>query len=91
MPVGSSARMIFGIRDDGARDGDELLLSARELAGIQVLLADDVEPIEDVADHAVAIGFLDVAVRQRHVEVLVHRQVIEQVIALEHEADVLLV
>ena len=79
------------VGDDRARDGDELLLAAGELVRIEVLLADDVEAIEDVADHAVALGLLDVAIRQRHVEVLVHRQMIEQVIALEHEADVLLV
>ena len=58
--------------------------------GIQVLLADDLEPVEHVADQALALGLLHVAVGERHVEVLVDRQVVEQVVALEDEADVLL-
>src|SRR5947207_531467 len=49
------------VRDDGPRDGDQLLLAARELIGIEVLLADDRELVEDVADHALAFGLLDVA------------------------------
>ena len=43
------------------------------------------------ADHALAILPADVAIRERNLQVLVHRQVVEQVIALKHEADVLLV
>jgi hypothetical protein len=81
----------FGARDDGARDGDELLLSAGQLVRIQVLLADDCELVEDVAHHAFPLRLLDVAVRERDVEVFVDREVIEQVVALKHEADVLLV
>ena len=79
------------VRDHRARHGDELLLAARELVRIEILLADDRELVEDVADHALALGLLDVAIRERDVEVLVDGEVIEQVIALEHEADVLLV
>src|ERR1043166_7956633 len=39
------------IGDHGARDGDELLLSARQLVGIEILLPDDRELVEDVAHH----------------------------------------
>ena len=78
------------IGDHGAGDRHQLLLSAGELVRIEVLLADDVEAVEDVADHALALGALDVAVGERQVDVLVDGQVVEQVIALEHEADVLL-
>ena len=77
-----------GLRDERARDADQLLLAARELRRVQILLADDLEPVEDVAHHAVALLPLHVAVGERHVEVLVDREVVEQVIALEHEADV---
>src|SRR5664280_1169512 len=38
-----------------------------------------------------ALGALDVPVRQRNVQVLVDRQVVDQVVALEDEADILLV
>ena len=76
------------LRDERARHAHQLLLAAGELRGIQVLLPDDLEPVEHVAHHAVALLPLHVAVRQRHVEVLVHGQVIDQVVALEDEADV---
>ena len=49
------------------------------------------EAVERVAHQAGAFGRLDIPVGQRNVEVLVDRQVVDQVIALEHEADVLLV
>src|SRR5438045_607773 len=78
-------------RTCGARDADELLLSARQLVRIQVLLADDLEAVEDVGHHALTILAAHVTVRERNLQVLVHRQVVEQVIALKHEADVLLV
>ena len=78
------------LRDERARDGDQLLLSAGELRRVEVLLADDLEAVEHVADQAVALLLLDVAIGERHVEVFVHRQVVQQVIGLEHEADVLL-
>jgi len=69
----------------------EWRLPPGQLVRVEVLLSDDREPVEDVAHHALALRFLDVAVGERNVEVLVDREVIEQVIALEHEPDVLLV
>ncbi len=77
-----------GLGDHGARDADELLLAAGELAGIEILLAHDAEAVERVADQALALGRLDVAVGERQVEVLVDREVVDQVVALEDEADV---
>src|SRR5581483_5113052 len=79
------------IRDHRARDAHELLLTARELIRIEILLADDLEAVEDVGHHALAIFSADIPIRERNLEVLVHRQVVEQVIALEYEPDVLLV
>ena len=79
------------IRDDRARDAHELLLAAGELIGIEVFFSDDLESIQDVGHHALAILAADISVRERNLEVLVHRQVVEQVITLKHEADVLLV
>src|SRR5437764_4200726 len=80
-----------GFVDQCARHGHELLLAARELPGKEVLLRDDREAVERVGDERVALALLDVAVRQRHIEVLGHGEVVEQVILLEHEPDVLLV
>src|SRR5436190_1094474 len=74
-----------------ARHRDELLLAARELPRKEVLLRDDPKAVERVGDERVALALLDVAVRQRHIEVLRHREIVEQVVLLEHEPDVLLV
>ena len=81
----------LGVGDHRARHADQLLLAARQLARIQVLLPDNLKPVEDVGHHALPILAADVPVRERDLEILVHRQVVEQVIALEHEPDVLLV
>src|SRR5439155_19447056 len=66
-------------------------LAARELPREETLLGDNPEPVERVGDERVALTLLDVAVRQRHIEVLGHGEIVEQVVLLEHEADVLLV
>src|SRR5689334_12064253 len=79
----------LGIADDSTRHADQLLLSAGELVRIKVFLADDLEAVEDVGDHGGALLARYVAVRQGNVEILVDRQVVEQVVTLEDEADVL--
>ena len=79
----------FRTGDDGARNTDELLLSARELARIEILFPDDVETVERVGDHRGAFLFSDVPIGKRDVEILVNGQVIEQMILLKDEADLL--
>ena len=91
MPVGSSARIDLRAGDHGSGDADELLLTAGQLTRIEIFLADDLKAIEHVGDQRLAILPGDVAVRERHLEVLVDRQVVQQVVALEDEADVALV
>src|SRR5581483_787411 len=81
----------FGIRDHRARHRHQLLLSARKLTGVQIALAHDMESIQRVAHNRRALRPLHIAIRKRNVQILVHRQVVDQVIALEHEADILLV
>src|SRR5207249_1901869 len=81
----------LGIRDDRARHADQLLLAARELIRVEIFLADDLKAIEDVADHALPILAADIPVRERDLEVLVDREVVEQVVALKYEPYVLLV
>ena len=94
-PVEAAGRLIG---QDDARLGDDctgnrhlLLLATRELRRIEVLLADDLKPVENLSDARLAFLARYVAIRQRYVEVLVDRQVVEQVKLLEYEADVLLV
>jgi hypothetical protein len=79
------------IRDHRPGDADQLLLPAGELAGEQVLLAHDAEAVERVTDDRGPLGALDVSVGQRHIQILVDGQRIQQVEVLEHEADILLV
>ena len=49
------------------------------------------EAVQRVAHDRRALAALHVAIGERDIQVLIDRQVIDQVIALEHEADVLLV
>jgi hypothetical protein len=87
LPVGSSASRSEG-RATRARDADELLLAAGQLAGKEVAFAHDVEAVEQVAHAALALALGDVAVGKRHLEVFVNGEVVEQVVALENEAEV---
>src|SRR5215212_2429797 len=81
----------LGPVDDGAGDGDELLLAARHLVGEEVFLADDLELVEDVGDDGLRLRTLHVAVGERDFDVLLHGQAVDEVVALEDEADVALV
>src|SRR5439155_419017 len=63
----------------------------RQLAWIQIFLAYDVEPVERVGHQGGAFGLLHVAVRERDIEVLGDRQVVQQMIALENKADIALI
>ena len=82
----------LGLRDDRARDADQLLLAARQLVRVEILLARRSGTGRGCRRPCSARSLLlHVAVGQRDLEVLVDGQVVEQVIALEDEADVLLV
>ena len=78
----------FGAGDHGAGDADELLLTTGELVGVEVLFADDVEAVEGVGDDAFALGAFVIAVGERDLQVFVDGEVVEQVVALEDEAEV---
>src|SRR6476660_2213052 len=74
---------------DGARDPHQLLLAARQLRGIEILLADDVEAVEDIGDTRGALAPDDASIVERHAEILCDCQVVEQMVLLEHEPDLL--
>src|SRR5216683_3654597 len=78
----------LGILNHRAGHADELLLAAGKLIGEKVFLADNVEAVEDVADQADALLVRNVFVRKRDFEVLEDGEIVDQVIALEDEADV---
>ena len=74
--------------DHGSRHGDELLLAARKLAGVEVFLGDDVEPVERVGHNRLALRPLDVSVGEGDVQVFGDREIVEQVVLLKHEPDI---
>src|SRR5438552_58841 len=78
-------------RHKSPRDRDELLLAPGELRRVEVLLADDVEPVERFGHESGPLGGLDVLVGEREFQVLVDGQVVEQVVALEDETYMALV
>src|SRR5262249_10313234 len=69
-------------------DSNQLLLPTRKLSRIKIAFTDDVESVENVAHDALALGLLDVPIRQRHLKVLVHRQVVQQMITLKNKSHV---
>src|SRR5688572_32877003 len=64
------------IRNNSSRHCHELLLSTRKLIREKILLADNLEPIEDIANHTLPIRSFDVSIGERYVQVLVHRQMV---------------
>src|SRR5262245_23429263 len=79
------------VPDHSPGDRDELLLAAGELVRVEVFLTDDLEPVEVITDNALAFRARHVAIGERDFEVLVDRQRVDQMVALEDEADVTLV
>src|SRR4029077_2214442 len=60
----------------------------RKLIGEEVFFANDVEAVEDVANEADALFVGDVFIGERDFQVLEDRQVVDEVVALENEADI---
>src|SRR5579872_6290647 len=89
VPGGFVCQDQLGVPHHRPRHTHQLLLPAGELAGIQVLLAHNLETVQRLRHHGRALVPRDVAVGERHVQVFVDRQIVQQVIALKDEADVL--
>ena len=85
--VGQQQRRLV---DDRPGNADQLLLPAGELIGIQVLLGDDLKMVERFGHHALSLTAWDVLVRQRKIDVFLHRQVVEQVVTLKDHSDIAL-
>ncbi len=68
-----------------------LLLSARHLGGLAALEPDQVDQLHGVADALVDLALLDLLAAQTERDVLVHVQVWEQRVGLEHGVHVALV
>src|SRR5712692_11640026 len=78
----------FRTENHRARHADKLLLAAGELVREKVFLADDVEAVERVANQADALFMRHVLVGERDFQIFEYRQIVNQVIALKHEANI---
>src|SRR5436190_6676026 len=81
----------FGIGNDGSGNGHKLLLAARQLAGIEALLIDDLKSIQRFENHLLTLRFLEVSIRQGDIEILINRQIIQQVKTLKDKPNVFLI
>ena len=75
--------------DDRARDRDELLLAAGELARVEIFFSDDRETIKGIGDKSGAFRFAVTSIREGNVEIFVDGQVVEQVVVLKNEPNLL--
>ena len=80
----------LGVGDHGAGDGDALLLSARELLREVLGAVGDGHSLHHGRDPLLALRGADVQVAQRQLYVFIDVQLVDEVEALEHEADVAL-
>ena len=75
------------VGDHGASHGDALLLSAGELLWVVGGAVDDVHPLQHFVDLRFAFRFAEADVAQRQFHVFEDVHVVDEVEALEHEAD----
>ena len=76
-----------GTRDDGAGDGDALLLSARQGGRLVVEVVAKADPAQQFGDMLAHLTFLGARDPQGQCDVVQRRQVVEQPEVLEHDAD----
>ena len=87
MPVGSSASSSFGRAGQRARDRHALLLAAGQFGRVVLHARGQADLGQRVLDALLALGRVEAAVAQRHVDVVEQVQVGDQVEALEDEAE----
>jgi hypothetical protein len=78
----------LGLEDEGAGEGDPLLLSAGQLARPSPLEAREADETQGFLDPPPDLGLPEAPHRERKGDVVEHRHVREQGVALEHQADV---
>src|SRR5260370_40818567 len=68
----------LGILDDRARDAHKLLLAAGKLVGEEILLADYVEAVEDIANQADALFVRNIFVGERDFEIFEDGEIVDE-------------
>src|SRR5208337_4363462 len=79
-----------GLVNDSARDADQLLLSAGKLVGKKVFLGDDLKMIQGFGNHTLALAAWNVFIGQGKIDVLLHSEIVEKMIALEDRYELAL-
>jgi hypothetical protein len=87
LPVGSSASRIAGCPRDGSRDGDALLLAARQLCGVVTRSRRHVDPRQCAVYLLLAVRRAHAAIRERELDIFRNRPVAQQIEALKDEPD----
>src|SRR5262245_18554610 len=64
--------------DNRARDGNQLLLAARELTRKQVFFPDNVKSIQHIGDKCLPFGLSDVAIRKWNIQILGYCEIVQQ-------------
>src|SRR5580765_4794373 len=83
--IGEQQRRLMNDRTGNA---DELLLAAGELAGKKIFFGNNLKTIQSVGNHALALVARNVFVGKRQVDIFLHGEIVEQMVALENHSDV---
>src|SRR6185437_10699389 len=76
------------IAHHGAGYGDPLLLAARELRGLVLLARPQIDQLQNFTHAGLALPTRYVLIEQRQLDVLEHREIVDEIEALEHETQV---
>ena len=86
-PVGSSASSSYGRVITARATATSCCWPPDNWLGNRILLADDVETIEQVGDLRRTLLGRDVAILQRQVEIFPDLEIVDEMVVLEDEAD----
>src|ERR1700676_2321014 len=79
------------MQDNRASDTHKLLLTYGKLVVEQILFSYDVKPVQSIAHQAHAFLMRNIFIREGHLQIFKHGQIVDQVIALKNKTDVRLV
>ena len=86
-PVGSSARINFGLAMIARATPTSCCWPPESWRGYKSFFADDLKTIERVRYSRRALVLADLSIRERDLEIFVNGQIVEQMILLKNEAD----
>src|ERR1700761_5942226 len=87
VPRGLIGQQKIWLMNDGPRNSHQLLLPTRELVREQILLPNNIEPIQRISHQSLPLRLRNVLVRQRQIDIFRYGQIIQQVIALKYHSN----